>query len=171
MIFSCLKEVPWEFQTECCCFPCVPQLGNVFHVAFLNLLGGKVVPLSGMGGCPNIQCGKAGGTWNPVKMSSDLCASGCGMRKNFCFSGVCWWLKIYKRDKIYKRHWLSIISTIMFLFCVSLFDICLFATREYLLNCWLLLLDFPILKVCFTLIMKDLCQFSHAVVLKLISQS
>lgn len=81
-------------------------------------------------GCPNTQRGKAGGTGSPVKMRSDIGAPGCGLCKN-CFSGICWWLKIRKRDKIYKRNQLSTVSIIIFLFCICLFDICLFARREY----------------------------------------
>lgn len=111
--------------------------GESVPLAFLGFLGGKVfhwhfwifweercsmlhfwisweegVPRSGMGSCPNTR-------WSPVKMSSDIGASGCGMCKNFCFSGICWWLRIYKRDKIYNITF----STIIFLFCVCLFDI------------------------------------------------
>lgn len=83
--------------SDSCCFLCLPELGNVFHVAFLDFLGGKVAPLSGMGICTNTQSGKTEGTWSPVKVSSDIGASGCGVCKNSCFSGICWRLMIYKK--------------------------------------------------------------------------
>lgn len=61
-----------------------------------------MVPLSGMGSCPNIQCGKAGGTWNPVKMSSDLVHQGVGCAKTSAFLVFAGGSKFIKEIKFIK---------------------------------------------------------------------
>jgi len=86
-----------------------------------------------------------------------------GTCKNFAFLVFADESKFVKKKETGFLQFLPLCSC-----CIcALFDIHLFARREYQLNCWLLLQNIPILKVCSPLTRKDLCLFTHAVVLKL----